>query len=104
MFYLLDFNIEIIEEIFNKLDISKSPGMDSLSPSHFKNCHPIVLLTLTKLFKLMLTFNYVPNDFGMGITIPIPKNSNKTPLTNADKVQRHNDKPNYLEEFLNISV
>jgi len=49
----------IIEEIINKLDISKSPGMDLLLPSHFKNCHPIVLLTLTKLFKLILTFNYV---------------------------------------------
>ena len=40
--------------------------------------HPIVICILCKLFNLILKFEYVPNAFGIGITIPLPKKDTKS--------------------------
>ena len=44
---------------------------------HLQFCHPIVIVTISRMFNLMLHLNYVPDAFGIGITIPIPKNKDK---------------------------
>ena len=39
---------------------------------------------LSMLFNLMLKTNYVPNAFGIGLTIPIPKNVSNTKVVSSD--------------------
>src|SRR2546426_9436468 len=54
----------------------KSAGFDEITVEHVMHCHPVIYSLLAKLFNLMLLNSYVPTDFGMGITLPIPKNDN----------------------------
>ena len=56
-----------------RLQHGKTPGHDAISTYHLTNCHPLIHSLLAKLFNFMIFANYVPNDFGIGITIPIPK-------------------------------
>src|ERR1051325_7932747 len=78
------FDVEMIDSIITKLIKGKAAGFDSLTAEHFQFCHPIVVCMLSKLFNLMLKFNYVPNEFGMGLTVPIPKKDSKCQF---DKVE-----------------
>ena len=68
-----DVSVECIDNIINGLKLDKAPGIDSLTASHLKYCHPAVIVTLTKLFKLMIVYQFVPNEFREGIIVPIPK-------------------------------
>jgi exonuclease III len=64
------------EEVFNfisKLKRGKAPGLDNLTAEHLQNAHHIIINLITKLFNIMLCFEYVPDEFGRGILIPIPK-------------------------------
>ena len=49
--------------------------MDNLTVDHLSNNHPIVAKLPTRLLNLMLIYEYVPDAFGMGIKIPIPRAS-----------------------------
>ena len=73
--YLMS-DIEVVE-LIKTLKKGKAPGLDNLTTDHLSNAqkiaHPIVAQLLTKLFNLMLIYEYVPNSFGRGILIPIPK-------------------------------
>src|SRR3989442_7185890 len=40
---------------------------------HLKFAHPSAILIVTKLFNLFLSLGVVPDNFGLGITTPIPK-------------------------------
>ena len=65
-------------EIFNlisNLKVGKAAGLDNLTAEHLRNAHPIIAQLLAKLFNLMIIFEYVPDAFGRGILIPIPKNN-----------------------------
>ena len=66
----------MIEDIIQKLKHGKAYGADELMAEHLQFAHPIVCVVLNKLFNLMLSAKYVPDAFGVGIIIPIPKNSN----------------------------
>lgn len=66
-------NVELVDASIHKLKCGKSAALDNLTAEHLKNCHPIIVMILTKLFNLMIMFEYVPNDFGKSILIPIPK-------------------------------
>ena len=66
--------------------------MDNLTADHLSNAHPIVAQLLTKLFNLMLIYEYVPDSFGRGILIPIPK-------SDAGRGDAHMD--NYRGIYLN---
>ena len=48
-------------------------GLDNLSAVHLKHCHPIISCILVKLFNLMLRCGYLPIDFGLSCTVPLPK-------------------------------
>lgn len=67
------FDIETVDTVINNLKFGKAPGIDDLTAEHLRYSHPIVVCVLQKLFNIMIDTNYVPNDFGMGITTPIPK-------------------------------
>jgi len=59
---------------------------------HLQLSHPLVC-TITMLFKLVIKLNYVPNSFGLGKTIPIPKgNKNRVFIFNK------------LEDFRGITI
>jgi len=47
-------------------------GLDSLSAEHLIHCHPILSCILAKLFNLMLCCSYLPVDFSLSYTVPLP--------------------------------
>ena len=61
----------------SKLNPGKSPGVDNLTIDHLTHAHPVLYTLLSKLFYIMLKYNHVPDEFGVGIIIPIPKDSAK---------------------------
>ena len=69
----ITFNIGLVEKIVSQLKRGKAAGEDNISCEHLQFSHPIVLSLITRLFNLMLKFGYVPDAFGRGIVIPIPK-------------------------------
>ena len=66
---------ESINNAFLKLTTGKSPGFDGIVYEHISHCHPVVYSMLAKLFNIMIAAGIVPRAFGMGIVIPIPKES-----------------------------
>jgi exonuclease III len=66
--------VESIDTIISKLKFGKAASVDNITAEHIKYCHPIIVSVLNKLFNLMLHYDYVPNDFGKSLTVPIPKN------------------------------
>jgi len=74
----------IVETIVNKLKKGKAMGEDNLSCEHLQFCHPIVLCTIAKLFNVMINHGYVPDAFGRGIIVPIPKSSKRNYNTLED--------------------
>ena len=71
-----NFNAELLAFAISKTESGKSPGTDEVTIEHIIHSHPVAYALYAKLFNIMLRFSYVPRDFGQGITIPIPKNSN----------------------------
>ena len=70
---MLKVDVTIVEECIRRLKFGKAVGIDNISAEHLKYSHPIVVCILVKLFSLMIHFNHVPDDFGVGLTVPIPK-------------------------------
>ena len=66
-------DVELVDNVIKNLDRGKAVGDDGLSCEHLLYHHPIIVISLTKLFKLMLNFQYVPDAFGIGIIMLIPK-------------------------------
>jgi len=56
-----------------QLSDGKAAGIDGLTIEHIKYCHPLVIVLLKHLFNMMQQYNYVPDGFGVGLTVPIPK-------------------------------
>jgi len=67
------FDIDLVSKVICELKRGKAAGLDSLTAEHLKNCHPIVITILARLFNLMLLCGHVPVCFGRSFTIPIPK-------------------------------
>src|SRR5207245_7244634 len=65
--------VEILGKIIDKLMLNKAPGFDGIMIEHLKFAHPSAILIVTKLFNLFLSLGVVPDNFGLGITTPIPK-------------------------------
>jgi len=68
-------SLDLVEETILKLKVGKVAGHDGLACEHIINAHPILIVIIKKLFNLMLLYEYVPDDFGIGIMIPIFKAS-----------------------------
>jgi len=60
-------------------------GPDDLCAEHLLYAHPILIMHLKVLFKLILCHRFVPNSFGKGVTVPLIK----------DKTDNINDVSNY---------
>ena len=78
---MIHFETYVIDTIIKNLKRGKAAGPDNLSCEHLQYSHPIVCCTITLLYNLMLKINYVPNAFGEGIIVPIPKGDKRMKKT-----------------------
>ena len=69
-----------MSNIVSELKLGKAAGLDSLTSEHLKYAHPIVHCLLSKLFNLMIHCDYVPDAFGIGLTVPLPKHDSLSKL------------------------
>jgi len=69
--YLID--AELVENVIVDLKRGKAAGLDGLTAEHLQHCHQLLPCILAKLFNAMLQFGYVPANFGLSYTIPLPK-------------------------------
>ena len=65
--------VQLLSQIIDKLALNKSPGRDNVVAEHLKYAHPSVQIILVKLFEIILDIGIVPDDFGLGVTTPLPK-------------------------------
>ena len=67
----------LIQNFIDKLEDKKASDFDKLSAEYLKYCHPVVISCITILFSLFVTCHYVPDNFGIWITVPIPKDESR---------------------------
>ena len=65
--------VEQIDDIIHSLKFGKAAGLDGITAEHIIYSHPVVVSLLVKLFNLMIMLNYIPVEFGFGLSIPLPK-------------------------------
>jgi len=70
------FSVADIEKATQKLKLGKTAGDDKLTAENVIHAHPIFISCMVRLFNLMLSCGYVPNDFGVGIMIHLLKDAN----------------------------
>jgi len=69
-------SVELVEKCIKQLKKGKAAGMDQLTVKHISFVHPIPIVQLSLLLKIMLMHGSVPGSFGYGIIIPLLKNPN----------------------------
>ena len=67
------FNVLDVEKALEKVKIGKAPGLDGIVKEHLIYSHPSLIVCLTLLFNMMSLHCFVPDDFGIGVLIPIIK-------------------------------
>ena len=67
------FNVLDVEKAFEKLKIGKAPGLDGNVTEHLIYSHPSLIVCLTLPFNMMSLHDFVPDDSGIGVIIPIIK-------------------------------
>jgi hypothetical protein len=78
------FNALLIDIAISKIDYGKAVGVDGLQKEHLVKAHPILYVTLSRLFCLMYAIGYVPAEFGKGIIIPLQKDTATKGAQNID--------------------
>lgn len=71
---VITIDVELIDSVVKNLKKGKAAGIDRLTSEHVQFSHPIIISLLSMLFNLMIKYEFVPDSFGVGIIIPIPKN------------------------------
>jgi hypothetical protein len=66
-------SVELVSRIVDSIALNKAPGLDGIVIEHLKFAHPSAIIIMTKLFNLFLSLGMVPDNFGLGVTTPIPK-------------------------------
>ena len=67
------FDVELVSNVISELQRNKAAGPDCLTAEHLQHSHPVLCTILYKLFNLMILCGYVPDDFGVSYTVPLPK-------------------------------
>ena len=67
------FDAELIESVLANMKRGKAAGLDELTVEHLTNSHPVLLLILTELFKVIMSAAHVPYGFRLSYTVPLPK-------------------------------
>jgi len=66
-------SVELVEKCIKQLKKGKAAGMDQLTAEHISFAHPILVVQLWLLFKIMLMHLLVLDSFGYGLIIPLLK-------------------------------
>ena len=78
-------DVELVSKAIDRIECNKAPGFDGLTIEHIACAHPSIVIILSKLFNILLYTGLVPDDFGKGVTAPIPKfKGNKRKVTSDD--------------------
>ena len=68
------FSVEEVDNVvFKYMKRGKAAGIDNITLDHISFSHPAIITHLCRLFNLLLKHEYVPNEFGVGIIIPLVK-------------------------------
>ena len=70
---LCNIDVQAIDLAIKSIEFNKAPGIDGLSIEHIAYAHPSLVIVLRTLFNIMLYIGVVPDEFGIGVTTPIPK-------------------------------
>ena len=77
LFNIQEFNLDFTEEeVFKNISAlqnNKSEGSDYIKNEYIKNCPPIVVELIVKLFNLILRTGHVPYEWSVGYIVPIFK-------------------------------
>jgi len=68
-----DITVEFVDKCIQRLHVGKASGPDDLSSEHLKYTHPLVVVQLCHLFRIMVIHGLVPDNFGNGIIVPLLK-------------------------------
>ena len=66
-------SFELIDKCIRDLKLGKASGPDELMAEHLKYAHPILIYHLCILFRAIPVHSFVPNDFGIGLIVPLVK-------------------------------
>ena len=66
-------NVTLIEQLISQLKRNSSAGNDNLVAENIIYSHPALIVHLKLLYSLIIIHGYVPNDFGIGTIVPVPK-------------------------------
>lgn len=77
-------DVEDVDRAVKHLDFNKASGFDNITVEHISYAHPAIVIILSVLFNIMLKTGLVPDDFGIGVTTPIPKFKGNKKQTTAD--------------------
>ena len=69
-------NVELVDKMIRGLKRGNAAGLDGLMAEHLIFSHPIVCVLLSLLFRFMVVYRFVPDDFGAGLVIPLLKSGN----------------------------
>ena len=67
------FDVEDVQYALASLKFGKAAGHDGLTKESLCYCHPVILVHLKLLFNMMSVHGYVPDDFGVGVVVPVLK-------------------------------
>ena len=62
-----------MENACASLKLGKTAGYDALTKESLHHCHPVIFIHLKLLFNMMTVHGYVPDDFGVGVIVPVVK-------------------------------
>ena len=77
-------DVELVDNVISNMAKGKAAGMDGLTVEHLQYCHPVLSVILSRLFNLCLQYSFVPYQFGLSYTVPLPKNATNTKNITVD--------------------
>lgn len=66
-------NVHSVNSAIERIGLNKAAGFDHITIEHIIYAHPSIVIILARLFEIMIFKGMVPDDFGVGVTTPIPK-------------------------------
>jgi len=67
------FDVSDVEKALSCLKFGKAGGFDGFTKESIAYCHPVILIQLEILYNLICIHGSVPDDFGIGIVVPVVK-------------------------------
>ena len=67
------FDVVDVENALASLKLGKAAGYDGLTTESLQYCHRVIFIHLKLLFSMMFVHGYVPDEFGVGVVVPVVK-------------------------------